>query len=163
MSNNTVATIFACEVSTPSDFGVVEFDVGGKAMSLEEKPKIPKSNFAVPGLYIYDDSVVEVAKNVSMSGRGEYEITDVNGHYLRCEQLNVEMMDEDTIWFDTGTHESLLMASNFIKSFQIENGQYVGCIEEAAFLSGFIDRKQLFSMLDCMPDVDYKKYLEQFV
>lgn len=142
-TNPVGATIFALEVPNPQDFGVVKFDNTGKALSLEEKPKDPKSNFAIPGVYFYDSSVVEVAKSIEPSARGELEITDVNRVYLERGLLNVVRLNGDTKWFDTGTEQSLSEAAKFVEAFQNHNGQLLGSPEAAAFLTGLIDAAQL--------------------
>jgi len=135
--------VFAYQVADPERYGVVEFDDTFKALSIEEKPAKPKSNYAVPGLYFYDNSVVEVAKNLAPSARGEYEITDVNKHYLKAEKLKVGVFDRGIAWLDTGTHTSLMQAGQFIQVIEERQGLKIGCIEEIAHQMGFIDDAQL--------------------
>ena len=141
--NHKGAKIFAYQVSDPERYGVVDFDQNGKAISLEEKPKNPSSNFAVPGLYFYDNSVVEIAKNVKPSHRGELEITTVNQEYLNQGRLKVELMGRGYAWLDTGTHDSLIQAGQYIQVIEQRQGLKVGCIEEVAYRMGYIDEKQL--------------------
>ena len=145
-STQTGATIFGYEVRDPASYGVVEFDEHGKAISLEEKPKQPKSNYAVPGLYFYDNSVVEIATNLKPSPRGELEITDVNSEYLRRGQLRVEMLSRGFAWLDTGTHDSLLDAGNFVAAIEKRMGLKISCPEEIAYRKGFIDRTRLLEL-----------------
>ncbi|WP_041082049.1 glucose-1-phosphate thymidylyltransferase RfbA [Thermotoga profunda] len=153
------AIIFAYPVRNPSDFGVVEFDKDGKVISLEEKPKNPRSNFAVPGVYFYDNQVVEIAKSVKPSARGELEITDVNREYLRMGKLRVEAFGRGFTWLDTGTPESLLEASNFVATIQRMQGFYVACIEEIAYRMGFITRTQLLELGEMMKNTEYGRYI----
>jgi glucose-1-phosphate thymidylyltransferase len=157
-SLQTGATIFGYEVRDPERYGVVEFDVQGKAISLEEKPKSPKSNFAVPGLYFYDNSVVEISQNLKPSPRGELEITDVNREYLNRGLLRVEMLSRGFAWLDTGTHESLLDAGNFVAAIEKRMGLKISCPEEIAWRKGFIDRSQLLSLASEFPN-EYGDYL----
>ena len=153
------ATIFGYYVKDPSEYGVVEFDKAGKAISIEEKPKYPKSNYAVPGLYFYDNDVVEIAKNVKPSKRGEIEITSVNNEYLRRGTLQVETLGRGFAWLDTGNHDALLDASDFVAAFQKRQGLYISCIEEIAYKAGFITKEQLLKLAEHLMKTDYGKYL----
>tara|TARA_B100000963_G_scaffold276945_1_gene245277 strand:- start:10404 stop:11276 length:873 start_codon:yes stop_codon:yes gene_type:complete len=157
------ATIFSYEVSDPERFGVVEFDKKGNALTLEEKPKRPKSNHAVVGLYIYDNKVVEYAKNLKPSPRGELEITDLNKKYLQLNQLSVATLGQGFAWLDTGTPESLLEASHFVSTIENRQGIKVGCIEEAAFKNQWISKKQLKEISKDMLNTSYGKYLERII
>lgn len=158
-SREAGATIFGYYVRDPREYGVVEFDEDGKALSIEEKPEHPKSNYAVPGLYFYDNDVVEIAKNVKPSARGEIEITSVNNEYLRRGMLHVEKMGRGFAWLDTGSHDSLLDASDFVAAFQKRQGLYVSCIEEIAYKRGFIDRDQLIALAQPLLKTAYGKYM----
>lgn len=153
------ATIFGYYVRDPREYGVVEFDENGKALSIEEKPEYPKSNYAVPGLYFYDNDVVEIAKNVKPSARGEIEITSVNNAYLERGTLNVETLGRGFAWLDTGNHDMLLAAADFVSAFQKRQGLYISCIEEIAYKRGFIDRDQLIKLAQPLLKTDYGKYL----
>ena len=153
------ATIFGYYVKDPSEYGVVEFDENGMAISIEEKPKYPKSNYAVPGLYFYDNDVVEIAKNVKPSARGEIEITSINNEYLRRGALHVETLGRGFAWLDTGSHDNLLEAANFVATFQKRQGMYVSCIEEIAFRRGFINRDQLLALAQPLLKTAYGQYL----
>ena len=153
------ATIFGYYVRDPREYGVVEFDENGMAISIEEKPQNPKSNYAVPGLYFYDNDVVEIAKNVKPSARGEIEITSINNEYLRRGTLKVETMGRGFAWLDTGNHDSLLDAANFVAAFQKRQGLYISCIEEIAYRRGFIDKEQLKKLAEPLLKTDYGKYL----
>lgn len=154
------AAIFAYEVSDPERYGVVEFDQQHKAVSIEEKPAKPKSNFAVPGLYFYDNSVIDIASSLKPSARGEYEITDVNKVYLQNGQLHVGVMSRGTAWLDTGTFDSLSDASEFVRVIEKRQSQKIGCIEEVAYRMGFIDRKQLDKLADLYAKSGYGQYLK---
>jgi len=153
------ATIFGYHVSNPKEFGVVEFDENNNILSIEEKPKKPKSNYAVCGLYFYDNTVIEIAKNVKPSDRGEIEITSVNNEYLKRKSLKVELLGRGMAWLDTGTHRGLLDASNFVEAVQTRQGLYVACIEEIAYFNGFIDREQLLKISEPLIKTEYGKYL----
>ena len=161
VDNEIGATIFGYYVSNPQDFGVVEFDKDGKVMSLEEKPQNPKSNYAIPGLYFYDNDVVDIAKNVKPSKRGELEITSVNEEYMKRGKLKVELFGRGMAWLDTGTHDGLLEAANFVHTLQKRTGLYVSCIEEIAYRKGYIDKSKLDLMLNALPFSAYKTYLEK--
>ncbi|MCX4268753.1 MAG: glucose-1-phosphate thymidylyltransferase RfbA [Lachnospiraceae bacterium] len=153
------ATIFGYYVRDPREYGVVEFDSEGRAISIEEKPKEPKSNFAVPGLYFYDNDVVEIAQNVVPSKRGEIEITSVNNEYLKRGTLHVETMGRGFAWLDTGNHDALLDASDFVAAFQKRQGLYISCIEEIAYKRGFIDQEQLLELAAPLMKTAYGQYL----
>ena len=153
------ATIFGYYVRDPREYGVVEFDKSGKALSIEEKPQNPKSNYAVPGLYFYDNDVVEIAKNIKPSARGEIEITSVNNEYLRRGTLRVETLGRGFAWLDTGNHDSLLDAADFVSAFQKRQGLYISCIEEIAYKQGFITKNQLLELAEPLMKTDYGKYM----
>ena len=155
------AMVFAYEVSDPERYGVVEFDEEKNAVSIEEKPLQPKSNFAVPGLYFYDNSVLEVAANIAPSPRGEYEITDVNRHYLENNTLQVGVLNRGTAWLDTGTFESLHDSAEFVRVIEKRQGLKVGCIEEVAYRMGFIDKTQLLALADKYAKSGYGEYLKK--
>lgn len=153
------ATIFGYYVKDPREYGVVDFDENGKALSIEEKPANPKSNYAVPGLYFYDNDVVEIAKNVKPSARGEIEITSINNEYLRRGTLMVETLGRGFAWLDTGNHDMLLDAADFVAAFQKRQGLYISCIEEIAYKRGFIDKEQLLELAKPLMKTAYGQYL----
>ncbi|MBP8714207.1 MAG: glucose-1-phosphate thymidylyltransferase RfbA [Lachnospiraceae bacterium] len=153
------ATIFGYYVRDPREYGVVDFDETGKALSIEEKPEEPKSNYAVPGLYFYDNDVVDIAANVKPSARGEIEITSINNEYLRRGTLMVEKLGRGFAWLDTGNHDSLLDASDFVAAFQKRQGLYISCIEEIAYKMGYIDQEQLMKLAQPLLKTNYGKYL----
>ena len=158
-SRDKGATIFGYYVKDPREYGVVEFDENGMALSIEEKPANPKSNYAVPGLYFYDNDVVEIAKNVKPSARGEIEITSINNEYLQRGTLHVETLGRGFAWLDTGSHDNLLEAANFVETFQKRQGMYVSCIEEIAYRRGFINRDQLLALAEPLLKTAYGQYL----
>lgn len=153
------ATIFGYHVSNPTDFGVVEFDEDWNVLSIEEKPSKPKSDYAVPGLYFYDNNVVQIAKEVKPSARGELEITSVNNEYLKQKKLKVELFGRGMAWLDTGTHRAMLAAANFVETVQTRQGLYVSCIEEIAYRKGFIDRTMLLKLADRLKKTEYGQYI----
>ncbi|OXS24475.1 MAG: glucose-1-phosphate thymidylyltransferase [Acetobacterium sp. MES1] len=155
------AVIFGYPVTDPERYGVVEFAKDGTVLSIEEKPENPKSNFAVPGLYFYDNKVVEIAKNIKPSERGELEITTVNETYLKQGNLKVELFGRGMAWLDTGTHDSLIEASNFVETIQKRQGLYVCCVEEIAYLRNFIDKEQLLKLAEPLKKTAYGQYLIQ--
>lgn len=153
------ATIFGYHVHNPKEFGVVEFDETGKVLSIEEKPQQPKSNYAVPGLYFYDNDVIEIAKNVKPSARGEIEITSVNNAYLQRGDLTVELFGRGTAWLDTGNPRAMLTASSFIEAVQTRQGLYIACLEEIAYNNGYITKEQLLAQADTLKMSEYGQYL----
>lgn len=155
------AVIFGYYVNNPKDFGVVEFDKDWNVLSLEEKPENPKSNYAIPGLYFYDNQVVEIAKNIKPSARGELEITAVNQEYLNRKQLKVELFGRGMAWLDTGTFEGLLEASNFVQTMQKRTGLYVSCLEEIAYLRGYITKEKLLEAAKTLEKSEYGQYLKR--
>lgn len=159
VSRKSGATIFGYHVSDPENFGVVDFDSDGNVLSIEEKPKNPKSHYAVPGLYFYDNNVVDIAKGVKPSARGELEITSVNNEYLNRGQLKVELFGRGMAWLDTGTHNAMLNAANFVEAVQTRQGLYISCLEEIAYNNGFIDKEQLLIQAKRFEKTDYGEYL----
>ena len=162
-SNKDNATIFAYHVSNPQRYGVVEFDTNHRAISIEEKPKIPKSNYAVTGLYFYDDKVVDFAKSLKPSSRGELEITDLNKIYMNEDKLNVEVLNRGLAWLDSGTHESLLEANQYVATVEKRQGQKIACIEEISFRKGWITKSNLLSLAEEKYNNNYREYLEGLI
>jgi len=163
LDNLSGATVFGYPVKDPGRYGVVEFDKGGKVLSIEEKPKYPKTNYAVPGLYIYDENVVVMAKALTPSKRGELEITDLNKSYLKIEKLHVELLGRGVAWLDTGTHKSLLESGSFIETIETRQGLKVACLEEIAYAQGFITKVELSTLVMSYPRNDYRTYLEDIL
>jgi glucose-1-phosphate thymidylyltransferase len=159
VESNGGGMVFAYHVTDPERYGVVEFNASGKAISIEEKPKQPKSNFAVPGIYFYDNAVIEMARNLKPGARGELEITDINKIYLAQGKLEVSILNRGTAWLDTGTHQSLLQASNYVSIIEERQGLKVGCIEEVAYRAGFIDKAQLEKLAAPLMKSGYGEYL----
>jgi glucose-1-phosphate thymidylyltransferase len=163
LENEKGATIFGYQVTDPQRYGIVEFDSNGKVISIEEKPLNPKSNFAIPGVYIYDNKVVDISKKLKPSQRGELEITDVNRAYLKMNELHVEKIGRGVAWLDTGTPEALLAASNFFGVIEDRQGLKVACVEEIAFFRGFIDINKFSELIEEMPKSLYREYLEKIL
>ena len=157
------AVVFGYPVKDPRAYGVVEFDKNGKAISLEEKPKNPKSNYAIPGLYCYDNTVIEKAQIIKPSSRNELEITAINEEYLKKGKLNVKSLGRGTVWLDTGTHEALLQAANYMEAIQKRQGFYIACIEEIAYQKGWIKKEQLLHTINELKNCDYKVYLKNLL
>ncbi|CAN5510623.1 glucose-1-phosphate thymidylyltransferase RfbA [soil metagenome] len=163
IENNTGATIFGYQVNDPERYGIVEFDKEGNAISIEEKPEKPKSHYAVPGLYVYDNEVIDISKNLKPSLRGELEITDVNVHYLNKNRLKVEKIGRGVAWLDTGTPEALLQASNFFGVIEDRQGLKVACLEEIAFKMKFINHEEFEKLISSIPNSLYKEYLDRIL
>ncbi|HTO18651.1 MAG TPA: glucose-1-phosphate thymidylyltransferase RfbA [Pseudomonas sp.] len=162
-SRKNGATVFGYHVTDPERFGVVEFDASGKAVSIEEKPKAPRSNYAVTGLYFYDNSVVEIAKQVKPSPRGELEITDVNNAYLQRGDLHVSLLGRGFAWLDTGTHDSLMEASHFVQTIEARQGLKVACLEEIAYHQGWLSKEQLVRQAEALSKTGYGQYLQRLL
>ena len=163
ITNKSGASIFGYWVSDPERYGVVEIDNYGNIMDIVEKPKHPKSNYAIPGLYIYDNNVIEISKSLTPSARGELEITDVNKVYLNNKKLHVELLGRGIAWLDTGTHQSLLNAGTFIETIETRQGLKIGCIEEIALSEKFILESEFLNLIKTLPKNEYRKYLEEIV
>jgi glucose-1-phosphate thymidylyltransferase len=162
-AKNSGATVFAYHVNNPEAYGVVEFDGKGRAISIEEKPETPKSNWAVTGLYFYDNQVVDIAKALKPSARGELEITDVNRIYLQRSQLNVECLGRGIAWLDTGNHDALLASAQFVQTIEKRQGLKIACLEEIAFLQGFITKTELANLIETYPNSTYTEYLKNLL
>ncbi len=158
---NDGAIVFGYKVENPREYGVVVFDSNKKVLEIEEKPQEPKSNYAVPGLYFYDNKVVDIVKNIKPSKRNELEITSINNEYLKLGKLNVELLDDNTMWIDTGSHENLLKASEFVANVQKDNYNYISCIEEIAFLKGYINKQQLSKLSEELIYTNYGKHIKE--
>ncbi len=156
---NEGATIFGYRVKKPENFGVVQLDASGKVVSIEEKPKNPQSNYAIPGLYFYNNDVIKISKQIEMSERKELEITSLNNEYLKNNNLKIQILDEDNFWIDAGTSNNLLEVSNFVKNFQLKQKKYIACIEEISWKNGFINNKQLKKEAEKLSCTDYGKYI----
>ena len=163
INNLNGALIFGCPVKDPERYGVVEFDDKGKVISIEEKPQRPKTNYAVPGLYVYNEDVVSITKSIKPSGRGELEITDINIKYLKKNKLHVHLLSRGVAWLDTGTHKSLLEAGAFIETIEARQGLKVGCIEEIAYTEGFINKESFKNLILSYPENDYTDYLASLI
>jgi glucose-1-phosphate thymidylyltransferase len=159
----TGATIFGYHVNNPEHFGVISFDNNENVIDIQEKPKHPKSNYIVPGLYFYDNSVIEISKHIKKSERGELEITSVNNEYLKRKKLKVQLLGRGTAWFDVGTHKELLNAANFIEAMQTRQGLYIACLEEIAYNNGFINKEKLLEQAEKFKKCDYSKYIYKIV
>ena len=162
-SNNAGAMIFGYPVKNPEDYGVVEFDENNKVISLEEKPIDPKSSFAVPGLYFYDNTVIKKAEMLKPSDRNELEITSINEFYLSCDKLKVKTLGRGMSWFDTGTPKGLMEASNFVEAIQNRQGFYIACLEEISYTKGWISKGEFAEIIEKLKKCDYKKYLESLL
>lgn len=163
IASSDFATVFAYHVHDPERYGVIELDQQGSAISIEEKPKFPKSNYAIPGLYFFDNSVVKVAKNLTPSARGELEITDVLKTYLGSKRLKCNVLERGTIWLDTGTWDAFLDATNFVRILELRQGVKFGCLEEVAFRNGFITKTQLNEIANKIPNLEYRNYILNLV
>ncbi|MCT4545229.1 MAG: glucose-1-phosphate thymidylyltransferase RfbA [Vallitalea sp.] len=163
ISRENGATIFGYYVNNPMEYGVVEFDKNLNVISIEEKPINPKSNYAIPGLYFYDNNVIEIVKNIAPSNRGELEISDINKEYMKVDKLKVELLEQGISWFDSGTYQGLLNAANFVEMIQKEQRIYIACIEEIAYKKGYINNKQLGKIADSMSKTEYGQYLNSIL
>ena len=163
IDTNEGGMIFGYKVADPTSYGVVEIDQKGNALSIEEKPKEPKSSLAVPGIYFYDNEVVEIAKNIKPSERGELEITDLNRIYLEKNKLNVEILGRGFAWLDTGTHDSMLQASNFVQSMELNKGVKIACLEEIAYRMGFLTKENIHNSADKYKNNEYFSYVKKVI